>query len=66
VHAGVAIHVTEDLSTTDTNTVDAGEDGIGDLLELEASRHVSSETDGVSTVDELESALEAELENDTF
>jgi hypothetical protein len=66
VHAGVAIHVAENLSTTDTDTVDTGEDGILDLLELEASRHVGRETDGVGAVDELESTLEAELEDDTL
>jgi len=47
-----------------TNTIDSGEDCILDVVELEASRHVCHEADGVSTVDKLERITEAKLFHD--
>lgn len=58
------IHVSQDLGTSDSNTVGTGKDGLGDMTtELEAGRHVGEETGLMGEVDQLQSILKAELEN---
>jgi hypothetical protein len=47
-----------------TNAIDSGDDRILDIVELEAGGHIGDQTDGVSTVNELESVAEAELLHD--
>jgi hypothetical protein len=60
----LAVHVAQDLSTSDTDPVDARVDSVGDVGELEARGHVGDEPRLVREVDELERVLEADLEDD--
>ena len=52
------------LGISHTNTIDTGENRILDVVELEASRHVGYEADGVSTVDKLERVAKTKLLHD--
>ena len=82
MHAGNAVHVSQNLSATNTwmitigqecafeivrspdartNTIDTGKDRILDVVELEASRHIGNEADGMRTVYKLEGITEAKL-----
>ena len=61
---GLMIHVSQDLSTTNSNTVGTGKDGLGDMsTKLESGRHVGEETSLVRQVDKLNSVGESELQN---
>jgi hypothetical protein len=62
----LAVHVAQDLSTSDTDPVDARVDSVGDVGELEARGHVGDEPRLVREVDELERVLEADLEDDAL
>jgi hypothetical protein len=66
VHSRVVVHVTKNLSTTNPDSINAGQNGILDLLELEASRHISRKTYRVRTMDEFEGTLETELKDNTL
>jgi len=58
------IHVSQDLSTSNSNTVGTGKHSLGDMTtELEAGRHVGEKTSLVSQVDQLEGVLETQLED---
>jgi hypothetical protein len=61
---GGVVHVSQDLSSSDSNTVGSGVNSLGDMTtKLETGRHVSEQTGLMSEVDELESLFEVELEN---
>jgi hypothetical protein len=58
------VHVSQDLGTSDSNTIRTGIDGLGDMTtEFEAGRHVGEQTSLMGEVNQFESILEAELEN---
>jgi hypothetical protein len=46
------VHVSQDLSTSNSNTVGTGKDSLGDMTtEFKAGRHVGEETGLMSQVD---------------
>jgi hypothetical protein len=58
------VHVSQDLSTSNSNTVGTGKDSLGDMTtKLEAGRHVGEETSLMSQVDQLEGVLKAQLKD---
>ena len=60
----LVVHVSQDLSTTDSDTVCTGKDSLGDeVTELESGRHVGEETGLVRQVNELDSVGECELKD---
>lgn len=60
----LVVHVSQDLRTTNSNTVGTGKDGLGNVTaKLETGRHVGEETGLVRQVDELERISECELED---
>lgn len=61
---GRVVHVSQDLGTTNSDTVGTGKDGLRDVAtELETGRHVGEKTGLVGQVDELESVGEGQLEH---
>lgn len=61
---GLMIHVSQDLSTTNSNTVGTGKDGLGDMsTKLESGRHIGEKTSLMSQMDELDSVGKSELQN---
>jgi hypothetical protein len=61
---GLVIHVSEDLGTTDSNTIGTSKHSLGDkTAKLEPGRHVGQKTGLVGQVNELESVLKLELED---
>lgn len=59
----LTVHVPQDLGTSDTDTVNSGQDGITDVSELESGGEVGQETGLMSEVDEFEGVLEGDLED---
>ena len=58
------VHVSQDLSTSNPNTVGTGKDGLRDMTtEFEAGRHVGEKTSLVGQVDQLEGVLKAQLKD---
>ena len=58
------IHVSQDLSTSNSNAVGTGKDSLGNVTtKLKAGRHVGEESSLVSQVDQLEGVFEAQLED---
>jgi len=58
------IHVSQDLSTSNSNTVGTGKDSLRDVAtELEAGRHVGEKTGLMSQVDQFQGVLETQLED---
>jgi hypothetical protein len=61
---GLVIHVSQDLGTSNSNTIGTGKDGLGDMsAKLETSRHVGEETCLVRQVNELDGIGESELQD---
>jgi hypothetical protein len=65
MHARGAIHIAKNLSTSNSDTVNARQDGILDIVALESGRHVCCQAERVDAMHELEGVLEAKLEDDT-
>lgn len=58
------IHVSQDLSTSDSNTVGTGKDSLRDMTtKFEAGRHVGKKTSLMGQVNQLEGVLKAQLED---
>jgi hypothetical protein len=58
------VHVSQDLSTTDSNTVGTGKYGLRDMTtEFEASRHVGQETSLVGQMNQFEGVFKAQLKD---
>lgn len=58
------IHVSQDLSTSNSDTVGTGKDSLGNMTtKLEAGRHIGEESSLVSQVDQLEGVFKAQLED---
>jgi hypothetical protein len=58
------IHVSQDLGTTNSNTVGTGKHSLGNMTtKLEAGRHVGQETGLMSQVDQFEGILKAQLKD---
>jgi hypothetical protein len=54
------VHVSQDLSTSNSNTVGTGKHSLGDMTtKFKARRHVGEKTSLVSQVDQLEGVFEA-------
>jgi hypothetical protein len=61
---GLVVHVSENLSTSNSDTIGTGKDCLGDMTtELETGRHVGEETSLVGQVNELEGMLKLELKD---
>ena len=61
---GRMIHVSQDLSTSNSNTVGTGKHSLGDMTtEFEAGRHVGEKTSLVSQVDQFQGVFETQLED---
>ena len=58
------IHVSQDLSTSNSNTIGPGKDSLRDMTtKFEAGRHVGEKTSLMSQMDQFEGVLEAQLKN---
>jgi len=48
------VHVSQDLSTSNSNTIGTGKDSLGNMTtKLEAGRHIGEQSSLVSKVDQL-------------
>jgi hypothetical protein len=60
---GGMVHVSQDLSSANSNTIGTGENGLGDMTtKLETGRHVGEKTSLMGEVDQFEGILKAKLE----